>query len=368
MSGPTFGDYNYIPTPPANDAVPPDTTDQETTTGATIIKVKVSADTIVVINEDGTKTTVQVEHIDSNSPQIPPPQVNNQKTVTMIDLTAHDANGNPFFAPSFAAAFAEVMLFIENQQKNTTFMEAQEGIRNYGKMMQMAQNNADLTILSAENQAQQTMLQAISLFVSATLSGLMSLKTMSSMGKSEQQAKEDYSKFKKQEKAELAQLQEEQKVLEGRGRTAVSDNPDDVLAAPPPAASEQNAARIKELKKQISEKEDSLAKLKANKNQWIKDQTRMHHDQDIQLINERLKILTSVTEALFKVLESSLERERGKIEALKQLNDGYMNILRTFMDNTSRYRDAANDNFNKLVDLLTQVIQMTFKAHSLQPG
>ncbi len=150
-----------------------------------------------------------------------------------------------------------------------------------------------------------------------------------------------------------------------RGPNGVATDPNAIQQRNPPLTA-QEKKQVEQYNKEIAGHEKSLQNMDRPEylRQLINTRT-----QELNLQSDlKQQIVKNVVAGAGSAIQSGIISERGSLEALKVMNDGYLDLLRKYGDSTSRSKDQEKADFKDLVDFVNKITDSVFRAHSLSPA
>ncbi len=253
------------------------------------------------------------------------------------EQTVAEITQNPWFKPSYTAAFYAVMTNILNLKRDTHFKEYETELQTRIGLVDMAKANASLTIESYNLQAREKYIEAIQSGISAGFSTIQVFATAHNYGK----AKETYDN--------------ELKTRQGRVRQQAIDDGIQLVDDNAPLPQITDSAMLKQRRQELDT--------------WI-TQEAYEIQKNAQYLSQyetqpRFQILEQLNKTVGSVLQGGIKTEMGFVESQKQMNEGYMQALNKYNDTSAKSRDDAKADFDRFLDFLNRLIDAEFKAHAL---
>jgi len=270
------------------------------------------------------------------------PKLSRPRTVAEILAGLHQViedgkAGNPWFNVSYLAVFNSLMNELMNSQRKNRFMEAQTAIKAAKTTLLIAKENSELTKAYHDAQAAEKMTEAIASFLNAGVSGASLVAMNRNVGRGNARAEQEI----KDQEAHI-------KNLEAGGGTGVGTNKAKVKKQTDPEA--------------LNTAQEQLRRMKADKNSQAFQYARYYNEQTSALS----QMMTQSINGASALVQAGIKTEEGHIDALKQMNEGYLQILRTYADNSAKARDEAQQSFDKTLDFLMSVTNKLMEAFSLK--
>lgn len=257
------------------------------------------------------------------------------------------AASNPWFKPSFLASFLVVMMEVAKSQKQGHYLEAQLGIQGNKLTLALAQNQADLTIASYALQAQEKQVEAIASFMNAAVSAATIVANHRNIGAGKREAQADTRAARaKADEADVAAYGvKDPSKPGGRDVSGVSTDPD----------------KIKDLQDKATASKKHADKMEASEDQRAFDHTTRLN----QTTQNQMQMVTQMINGTSSLIQASIKIQEGQIEAQKQMNDAYMQLMRTYTDNAFKNADEFQQNLSNTLDFIMKIVDSDFRAHSL---
>lgn len=255
---------------------------------------------------------------------------------------------NPWFNPSYLAALAWVLNDLLNVYREIHYNEASAEVLVRQSLFALAKDNATLAKLLMDNQARESMVQAITAFATAGVSAMQAAQTARSMNTATTMTDQEIGD--KQTKVNKLELEE-------RGIRVTDENPQEL---------ERQLLDAKKTphvdSKQLEDEKKELKELKDNRNHRI-DTWMRNQDQLNQVCGETHK---QTINGVSGVMVGTLKTDRGVKEESQKLNEGFMQALHKYSDTTTQQRNEARQNFDKVYETVTRQIEAGFKATHLK--
>lgn len=317
-----------------------------------------------------------------------------------------------WFAPSFIAAFTNVMSEVLSNLRKIGWMEAQTERQVRTQIFDMALNQADLIRSDYALQSREAQLQAIQSFTSAAISTVQFASTISNSNKAKAEADAHYGKDLKAAQKEVDVYYDKDpktgKLTMKDPDIALTSNLEDLKTAadttktkadlsqgivdsevaagrtPTPEQKKQaldDAAAAKDAKVKYETEKNRLdsgmekaieqweAKAEAAKDNLAKVQgerdtayfSRLKHLDD--KTNTIAQILNSAVQGAMKTVESGIKTQQGEINAEKTILQSLMEMLNKYGENSAKHRDEAKRSFSEYVSALQQTVHSDIQAH-----
>ncbi len=274
------------------------------------------------------------------------------------------AASNPFFNPSFLANFASIMDELLNLKRDTSYLEAQVELKARELTIAITTTQSELTKMIAEAQAAEKMVEAITSFIQAGVAAISLAQTWGNAATARKDAEATLAKDKQLEQKNLDEVTKKRDDLL-RGPNGVATDPNAIQQRNPPLTA-QEKKQVEQYNKEIAGHEKSLQNMDRPEylRQLINTRT-----QELNLQSDlKQQIVKNVVAGAGSAIQSGIISERGSLEALKVMNDGYLDLLRKYGDSTSRSKDQEKADFKDLVDFVNKITDSVFRAHSLSPA
>ncbi|CUI15982.1 hypothetical protein PNK_0345 [Candidatus Protochlamydia naegleriophila] len=271
---------------------------------------------------------------------------------------------NPFFNPSFLANFSAIMDELLNLKRDTSYLEAQVELKARELTIAITTTQSELTLMIAQAQAAEKMVEAITSFIQAGVAAISLAQTWGNAATARKDAEKTLAADKKIEQQNLDKVKAQRDEIEQRS-PVVSTDPNGVQTRNPPLTP-ADEKKLAQYDKEIAGHEKSLQNMDRPEylRQLINTRT-----QELNLQSDlKQQIVKNVVAGAGSAIQSGIIAERGSLEALKVMNDGYLDLLRKYGDSTARSKDQEKADFKDLVDFVNKITDSVFKAHSLSPA
>ncbi|WP_195155539.1 hypothetical protein, partial [Candidatus Protochlamydia phocaeensis] len=118
--------------------------------------------------------------------------------------------------------------------------------------------------------------------------------------------------------------------------------------------------------KELTQAQEKLAEMRTSVWQQSQIQTRTQELNRLSDLNN--EVIKNSINGVSQTIQAGLIGKEGAIDALKTMNDGYLQVLNKYAENTAKSRDDAKANFDRFVDFLMKIVDSDFKAHSIGQG
>jgi uncharacterized linocin/CFP29 family protein len=297
------------------------------------------------------------DQIEKSQAEPPPSQINCDKPklnapLSNFTLSANEVEKetktNPWLANSYIAAFLAVMYEYMSQQSAIKWSDAERELSLRLQGLELATKSAIQTGEIAKLQAFEKMVQAISSFVTAGISGASAMETARNLGKAERYVNDKI----KDHETNLKQAKETE-----LKKTFPNDNDNEIKNKFDDPTTKYTSNEVKEAQKKynktLSSKEDEIR----------------------QRVNTANQISQATTEAFKQCIQGSsaawqaqITLERGREEMIKGFMDGLIQALRTFRDTSSEAHSDAKQILDNVSSMISRTIESTGRAHSLKQG
>lgn len=269
---------------------------------------------------------------------------------------------NPWFHPSYLGVFIAIMTEILQLERINQFNEAQIERDSRGRMVDMAKNMSTLTKLLYQNQAQEKFIEAMSCFLSAGISTGQLVDTIRNYGRASQEVNKDITDKTNEIKAL------EDKIKSGHGVFDPPQNPtqqqltdfhnkqDAILKNPQP----NEPLHIAKARTDLATAKQDLAKMENSLHKA--DAIRQKEYQMNQLSQLRGDIMKQIVQGTTSSITGIIKLEEGRIDALKQLLEGYNQALHKFNELATRAAESAATRVDKTTETITQTVRTGFQA------
>ncbi|WP_068467250.1 hypothetical protein [Candidatus Protochlamydia phocaeensis] len=251
---------------------------------------------------------------------------------------AQQLQANPWFNVSFLAVFNNIMTEILGLEQKNHYMEAQTEMQSRVNIIAISQTQSELTKALYDTRAEEKMVEAITSFAQAGMAVVQIGMTWNNASRAEVAANKA--------------MQEDKTAL------------DNALAKHPELGTDINAIK------------DPPPDVKAHLEAYNKTQTESWRREFVQskvteynrLSDLNNEVVKNAINGVSQTIQAGLIGKEGEIDALKTINDGYLQVLNKYAENTAKSRDDAKANFDRFVDFLMKIVDSDFKAHSIGQG
>lgn len=216
-------------------------------------------------------------------------------------------------------------------------------LRDY--IFQMAKSNSELTKALYEKQSEEKRMEAFNHFASATISAVQFVQTMKNKGVGTKKVDDDIAKNK---------TALEQQGLKDAGVTTGDNQQEIQRKVNDYAALGQKSDEYKALEKKISKME--------LKRDGLIEQQIDREDRKTQNVSDTIK---QTVQGIGSLIQSGIKSEQGQIDALKQLQDGFIQAFTKYSDTSAHERDSAQSGFERYYDFITRLVDSVFRYQSL---
>ena len=252
------------------------------------------------------------------------------------EQTVEEITKNPWFKPSFTAAFYAVMTEVLNLKRDTHFKEYQTELQTRIGLIDMAKANSALTRESYNLQAKEKMIEAIQSAVSAGSSAFQIAATARNYGKAQKM------------------YDDELKIRKGRVRDEAGIKLADP-GTPIPLAKDTDSPMLKQRRQELDSWE-------TQRGYEIQKNAQHLNQYETQI---KFQILEQMNKTVGSIMQAGIKTEMGIVEAQKQMNEGWMQALNKYNDTSGKSRDDAKADFDRFLDFINRLIDAEFKAHAL---
>jgi hypothetical protein len=124
--------------------------------------------------------------------------------------------------------------------------------------------------------------------------------------------------------------------------------------------------KIQGKEKEIETAENNLIDIEAGRESAINERATMWTNQYSQTYHLALDGIKSAVRASFKFLQGNIDVELGLVRGQIERDSIFEQMYATIVENAQKARDKSDQEFNRVHDLLTKIIDSSFNAHSLR--
>jgi hypothetical protein len=348
------------------------------------------SDQVTAIGPQNVDTTAAAAHKSNKAahsgnpsePALVPPD-----SSKLIESLNTAVRSNPFLSsPPFAAILLSIMSKIMDVERNTHFVMGQNAAKQISQVSEMYKNQAALSILSGQQNADNKRLDANQELMGAASAGVSIATTLSAYGSA---AKDESIVAADDRLAKLTYDPATGKSTQGqfdtRGLTAAQLDANGVPLNQPEGAwvtarNELNAIKngtnavggeelaLRPTEAQIAEKQKAFNEQDGRLDDQLSKRSAAYHQvlqAKQQLADSFNKVVTNSYNAFSKTEQADIAAKQGQTQAAQDQIAGFLKQLSTYLENLSKYSaDAANE-VAGLAQMLNKMIDANAQAFSL---
>lgn len=294
----------------------------------------------------------QTERVSHDKPTIAPP---NQEKVNGANLqqAVNFIKANPWFFPSFLATLTVVLNDLSSILRQMHLNEALDEQRIRELLYENAKSSAKLAKELMNNQAREQMVQAVSAFANAAVSGGQAIGTVRNVGAATDKVQQEIDAKRRQvDSKEIEEFKNDPGIV-------VAENIElkDLPALKAQHPNRKESAELQKLKNQLQD-------LEYNKSRNITSETD-HKDRLVQSLADMQKQTINGVSA---VLQGMIKADSSVKEEMQKLIEGFIQAMNKYSESLAKSRDDSAANFTRFLDFLNKMVESEKKAMSARPG